>query len=651
MHSIRTKVLLSGLAVILFIGLAIGITVGILNYRAAISEMESIITTSATTYAKSVANEIKLMKLDIEEVAGEIAESGSTVSESRLNEIFEEASAKTDYGYFEIYDGDGVSTSGKSIADTEYFQIAKSGVTYMTGPRFTEDGQSFEVIVATKLPGGRQDGVLVGSIGLDVFTKIASSFNLSGSGYGYFLDKEGSIIVHPDYNIVRDFVTDPVAAKQSDAGKAVSGFVEDVKRGNSGSYTYDYKGQMRFVAYRPIENTDGWSLAIIALYDDMLKDFYSMLRTIIIICAVMLLIGSAFCVAIATTISRPIVDVTERLKLLAAGDLHTPVKVIRKRDETGVLSTALKTTIDNLNLYINDIALTLGSIADKNLRIESRSEYRGDFEPIRESLDKIVDSLNRALLQVRESAQKVSSGSLQVDYNAQALSQATTEQAATVEELAATIATISEKIRVSEESAKTADVLSSEAADDVIKGNEYMQHLLGAMKDITESSQEISKINKVIEDIAFQTNILALNAAVEAARAGEAGKGFAVVADEVRNLAQKCAEAARSTNALITSSLETVEKGAELTDETASALTIIVEKVRRVEKLIDDIALAASEQTIAVESINEGMSQIALVTQNNSASAQEGAAASEELREQAEVLKSIVEAFTLEESI
>jgi len=650
MHSIRSKILVGGLAVILFIGLAIGITVGIINYRVAISDMESIITTSATTYAKSVANEIKLLKYELEKVTSTVAGYGGNLSDTRLREIFEEASANTEYKYFELYDDLGNSSSGKNIADTDYFQIAKSGVTFMSGPRLTEDGQAFEIFVAARLPeGGRQSGVVVGALDLNVFTRIAVSLNLSGSGYGYFLDKEGSIIVHPDYEIVRDFVTDPSAARQSEAGKAVSGFVEDIRQGKSGSYTYEYKGQKRYVAYRPIDNTDGWSLAVMAIYDDMLKDFYSEMRAIIIICAAMLLIGAAFCVAIATGISRPIVYVTERLKLLAAGDLHTPVKVIRKKDETGVLSAALKTTIDRLNQYINDIALILGSIADKNLRIESGSEYQGDFKPIRESLDRIVDALNMALLQVRESAQRVTAGSLQVDYNAQALSQATTEQAATVEELAATIATISEQIKVSEESARTADALSSEAAEDVIKGNEYMQQLLRAMNDITESSQEISKINKVIEDIAFQTNILALNAAVEAARAGEAGKGFAVVADEVRNLAQKCAEAAMSTNALIASSLETVRKGAELTDETASALTMIVEKVRHVEKLIDDIAFAASEQTIAVESINEGMSQIAQVTQNNSASAQEGAAASEELREQAEVLKTIVEAFKLAE--
>ncbi|MGI6578329.1 MAG: methyl-accepting chemotaxis protein [Eubacteriales bacterium] len=648
MRSIRVKILVGGLAVILFIGLAIGITVSVINYRAAISDMETIITTSATTYAKSVGNEIKLLKNELEDVANAVGASNGALSESKLRELFEEASASTDYKYFELYDEQGKSSSGKNIGNTDYFQIAKSGVTYMTGPKFSEDGQSFEILVAAKLPdSSRHDGVLVGVMDLNVLTRIVSSFNLSGSGYGYFIDKDGSIVVHPDYEVVSEYVTDPTAAKQSAAGIAISGFVEDAKQGKSGSHTYIYNGEKRYVAYRPTENTDGWSLAVIALYNDMLSEFYSQMRAIIIICAVMLLLGAVFCVGIATSISRPIVDVTERLRLLAAGDLHTPVRVIKKRDETGVLSTALKTTIDQLNLYINDIGLTLGSIADKNLRIQSRSDYQGDFRPIRESLDKIISSLNGALLQVRNSAQKVTAGSMQVDSNAQTLSQATTEQAATVEELAATVATISEQIRISEESAKTADVLSSEAADDVIKGNEYMQQLLSAMNDITESSQQISKINKVIEDIAFQTNILALNAAVEAARAGEAGKGFAVVADEVRNLAQKCAEAAQSTNALIASSLETVQKGAELTDETASALTTIVEKVRYVEKLIDDIALAASEQTVAVESINEGMSQIAYVTQNNSASAQEGAASSEELRDQAEVLNSIVEGFVL----
>lgn len=230
---------------------------------------------------------------------------------------------------------------------------------------------------------------------------------------------------------------------------------------------------------------------------------------------------------------------------------------------------------------------------------------------------------------------------------AQALSQGATEQAASVEELTATIVEVSDDLKNSAAGAHHARQLSEEAGQDVAANNSQMQSLMAAMKEISQTSHEIGKIIKTIDDIAFQTNILALNAAVEAARAGASGKGFAVVADEVRNLAGKSAEAAKNTTALIESTLSAIETGRTLTNGTADSLDRVVEKTHRVDEQVRQIAEDMEREAYAVQQIAAGVDQISAVVQTNSATAEESAAASEELAGQASLLKEQIGRFQL----
>ena len=299
---------------------------------------------------------------------------------------------------------------------------------------------------------------------------------------------------------------------------------------------------------------------------------------------------------------------------------------------------------------IEESSQVLSDLSQGNLTVRMTADYRGEYNRMKTSINHTIDSFNELLGEINSSASQVSAGSKQVSDASQMLAQGATEQASTIEELTSSITEISRQTKENAKHALNANELTQEVQVQATQGNEQMSQMLDAMSEINESSANISKIIKVIDDIAFQTNILALNAAVEAARAGQYGKGFAVVAEEVRNLAAKSAEAAKDTTALIEGSVHKVDVGTRIANETAQKLSIIAQNVQRCADLVGSIADASNDQATAIAQIDQGLEQVSMVVQTNSATAEESAASSEELSGQANILMQMVGKFKLNDN-
>lgn len=328
-------------------------------------------------------------------------------------------------------------------------------------------------------------------------------------------------------------------------------------------------------------------------------------------------------------------------KRVAEGDIDFELKSI-SRDEIGRVTEDIAKMIA-ITRYHTEI---VKEIAQGNLNINVEPASPKDSMGI--MLKKLVTENSRILGGIQEASGQVNSGSDQVAAASQALAQGSTEQASALEQITASIDDITEKTKINAEDAGTANNLVNSAREDAVLGNDRMNEMIGAMQEINDSSENISKIIKVIDEIAFQTNILALNAAVEAARAGQHGKGFAVVAEEVRSLAGKSAQAASETAEMIEDSIRKVERGSKLAEETATSLKAIVAAIEEVTSLIGAIAAASNDQATAITQIDQALGQVAQVVQSNSATSEECAAASQELSAQAERLREMVGHYRLQ---
>ena len=560
-------------------------------------------------------------------------------------------SAVAEYGYLQC----GVATpdgalhlnddSITSIIDRPYFKQAMEKKTVFSDVVMHKVLNRPIMTLASPVIGddGKVSGVVVAILDAIWLSEISDGIKYGASGYSYIIDGQGALIAHANREFVKTSRNFLEEGKTNPDYRLLSNMFQKMVNKESGFDEYLFSGSFRFFGYAPIPNSD-WSIAVGAQRDTVFADIYAMQHLFLVFSVLFVAFGVIFAVFFARSISKPIVTAVNLLDTVATqGDItkDVPETYIQRGDEIGQLAKA----IQNLIGFQRKEQAATGNMANGiwDLTVDIRSEQ----DTMGKAMQTLVEKINQALSQVRTSVDEVTSGSGQIADASQSLSQGATETAASLEEISSSATQIGQQAKANAETATQANQLAAAAKEAAETGANRMNALNGSMAAITESSGQIAKIIKAIDDIAFQTNILALNAAVEAARAGRHGKGFAVVAEEVRSLAARSAKAARETADLIEGSKNRVDEGNRIAKETAEALSEIVGGIVKVGDLVGEMAAASNEQAQGIAQISQGLSQIDQVTQQNTATAEETAAASEELSGQADELRALISQFKL----
>ncbi len=484
---------------------------------------------------------------------------------------------------------------------------------------------------------------VVGVYKYDALNDVLSSINIGKNGMAYMVNRDGVVMGHPDQEIVKSQAT----LLELSGGNEEA--IRSVTTGETGATEFIIDGQRTLAAFSPIRGTQ-WALVL----QVPKSDYNNLINEAMVVSGMctlaVLLISIIGILRMASSISKPVKNVTSRMISLSDGDLHTQVLNVKSGDELEIMTRTLADMVESINRYISDIRQVLSGVADGNLQIEPQVEYRGDFTLIRNSLVTILQSMNETITGFQAAATRLAGMAEELNGQSGQLHEASLEQNQATEALVGEVTNVKEQLVNVTRSSNQTRAMTLEITRKVQEANAQMEVLSKAMDDISSHAQEITTIAKAIDDIAFQTSILALNASVEAAHAGSAGKGFAVVAEEVKDLAGKSAKAAQSAVEIVENTKAVIRNGVELNISTAESLRSIYGVSGEISEMSDQLVAAVQGQEEALISMEGRIATISAIADRNLQNAGGTSQSSGLLAKEAEELQAQVRKFALKEA-
>ena len=645
-HHIKTKILVNtGVAVLaLAIGLVTVMGISMTNLTDTI--LYNTLQPMTKTAAQNVEANLHMLADRIFMIGDNEILSSPDTSKEEKQAILTKAESGIEFVWLGLYAPDGTLYTGSenspdSLKERALFSSMKETANLVVDDVASSEN-GLELAVGTPLlNNGEIVYYLVGSYKYDVLNDVLSAINISAHNNAYIINKDGQILGNRDTAMIHDKknIQDIVTSQE---------LRTQILSDQLGADTIDSSNGRSLLGYSPIRGTN-WNLIITVPHNDFMAPANNAIILSVGITVCLLALVTGVSIYSAHRIERSLQIVTHRIGLLADGDLKTKMEPVETQDETRRLSDALSETINSVNTYISELSRVLSHMAVGNFNIHVNGEFHGDFVVMKESLDNIIRFLNDIMLSIRDSSINVSSAADMVSSSARRVHDDSEQQSNSLNILTNEATMIADNIREVDSNTQLASSLMVRAKESMDHGDQNMRDLLKAMDEISNNSMEITKINKILEDIAFQTNILALNASVEAARAGEAGKGFAVVALEVRNLAIQSAEASKGTYAMISNSLEAIKQGSVYAQKVAQSFSDIEEISQQISAITDKLTAAVGIQKQSLDNITEQITQINQFAEENLDASFESTTASEKLSDRAKSLQEIASRFQLKE--
>lgn len=640
---LRTKIQISFSITMAILLIIIGMVTQKLNTATVNTLTDNSIATSATLASNHISQQLEDYLNVVSLVGTSELLSDDTISIKEKSAFLDKYVETYGFTSANLLNKDGISLiDGTDFSDRSYVISALEGNANVSDVTLSKYTNTYGVSVAAPVynTARKIDGVVYFRLDIDFMLDVIKNISISDNSYAYLIDKKGNIIVHPNNSLILNL-------NLTEQQGSMAAFAREIAENKSGDGTYIYNDKTIVCGFGSVDHTNGWTIVIAAPETDFTCYAEKVNKITILLDMIAVVIAIIFSTFLASFISKPIDRVKKALVAVAQGDFSVQIPNVHRKDEVGVLQNTAASLLDTLSNIIGETNQIMGSIAHYDLSISDMHHYQGEFDKLADSINSIKHMLSSLIVEVQKSVYAVENGSHEIAQATSALSEGAVSQSSSIQTLAGDFDDVVTRIDNNSEHEELINQKLTTLDQNIHTANGQMESLMTAVNSIETMSADIQKIVGTIESIAFQTNILSLNASVEAARAGEMGRGFAVVAEEVRSLAVKCRDASKKTSDLVNACVRSITNAKEYADTTFDSLSGIVADSSEIAAAFQNIANDTMEQAHKSKRIQDEVNNISDVVQTNTATAEETAASTTLLSDQARHLKELIRKFKI----